>query len=169
MSYAQYQSLIELYGSTAFSDSAAFRIIAPTGMYFTGPTNLNYGQTGQYTCVVFPSTSQEIEYLLYNGDTKVATQLDGQGNPYATYGGVTLYESTGAVSVDSAIAADVTLNVKAHIKTTETYSSAIVLTAKTATYPTSVSISGSSSIDHNATYNYTKSFSSNDFTPILIK
>lgn len=164
MSYAQYQSLVTLYGASAFNENAAFRIIAPQGMYFTGPTTLNYGGTGQYTCAVFPATDKEVEYLLYNGDTKIPTQWDGQGNPYATYGGVTLYESTGVVNVAVNISQDVTLNVKAHIKTTETYSSAIALTAKAATYPSSVTISGLSSIDHNATYNYTKSFDTNNFT-----
>ena len=155
MSYSQYQSLVSLFGTSAFTDYGTFRIIAPAGTYFTGPSTLNYGQSGEYNCISFPDTSVEIEYLLYNGDTKVPTQYDGQGRRYATYNGVTLYEETGVVSVASNISADVTLKVRAHIVGTSTYTEYKTLTAKHAVYPT-ISISGVNEINQNGTVNYTK-------------
>jgi hypothetical protein len=168
MSYAEYQQIVAVFGSNVFNPSGSFIIDAPAGVLLTGPSTILAGNSGQFTAAAFPVSDNGVTYELYNGDQKVPTQWDGQGNAYEEYNGVAIYEATGVVVVNPSIQSDVRVNVKAKITGTSVYSAAQSLLAQAITYPTSVVISGGASIDHNATYNYTKAFDTNNFTASVL-
>lgn len=163
LSQADYEELVELYGANVFESEGSFIIDAPDTVQIAGPTSLMEGGSGTYTATAFPVTGATFKYLLYNGDALVTSQTDGQGKVYRSYGGVTLYEASGAVSVDSPLTNDVTLKVRAQLEGTSTYSDYITLAASKYTYPSSVNISGAGSIDQNGFNNYTKAFDTDNF------
>ena len=154
----QYNQLVELFGANVFNPDSSFVIDAPTQVFISGPSQVKAGNTGTFTASFFPLTEDSIKYLLYNGSTLVTAQTDQQGNVYRTYNGVTLYEATGVMSVAS-LESDVAVKVRAQVDGTEDYSSYIDVTAVNITYPTAVTINGTSPINSNGMYNYTKSLS----------
>ena len=104
-----YQQIVSLFGNTVFQPDAAFVIDAPASMFLQGPTVVVAGASDRFTATVFPVTSLSILYLLYNNGQLISSSTDANGKVYRTYGGVTLYEESGIISVDNNIASDVNL------------------------------------------------------------
>ncbi len=160
----EYNQLVALYGASVFNASGSFIIDAPAGILLSGPTQVASGDRVTYTAAAFPVSSKAVLYLLYNGTTLINAQTDDQGKRYRTYNGITLYEETGVLSVDSSISSDVNVNIRAQVEGTSTYSSYLAVTGRAITYPASIIISGNSNINQNNFYNYTKAFNTSDFT-----
>lgn len=158
-----YNQLVEVFGASVFQADGAFTIDAPANVFISGPTKITEGGIGTFTGVAFPVSDAGVKYLLYNGSTLIEAQTDAQSRVYRKYNGVTLYEATGVMTVDNGISADVTVNVRAQVNGTYTYSDMFAVTAEKYTYPTSVIITGDNAIDRNSTKEYTKSFNTNDF------
>ena len=156
---SEYTQLVEVFGVSVFQPDSAFIIDAPDTVLLSGPTSLMEGGSGSYSATAFPVSSNSFKYLLYNGTTLIESQTDQQGNVYRTYGGVTLYEATGAISVNAVIGSNITLKVRANIDGTETYSDFITVSVEKYTYPSAVTIDGSASIDSNGLKNYGKTLS----------
>jgi hypothetical protein len=155
---SEYNQLVTLFGANVFEADGAFVIDAPTQVFISGPSQIKEGNTGTFTATFFPVTESSVKYLLYNGTTLITAQTDQQGNVYRTYNGVTLYEATGVMSVAS-IDSDVTVKVRAQVEDSGEYSAYMDVTAVNITYPTAVTISGTSPINSNGMYNYTKALS----------
>ena len=164
LTMAQYRQMLALYGSSVFTPGSDF-IIDYTETLIEGPSTLLNGDTGQYSAAAFPVTTSPIEYLLYSdASTLVEAQTDGQGRVYRTYGGVTLYETTGEVSVAGDITTSATVLVKA--RAGSSYSEAIALTAGLHSYPSAVFIDGKAKVwpaNGVGEYEYTKRFDTDDF------
>ena len=156
---SEYTQLVEVFGVSVFQPDSAFIIDAPDTVLLSGPTSLMEGGSGSYSATAFPVSSNSFKYLLYNGTTLIESQTDQLGNVYRTYGGVTLYEATGAISVNAIIGSNITLKVRANIDGTETYSDFITVSVEKYTYPSAVTIDGSASIDSNGLKNYGKTLS----------
>jgi hypothetical protein len=133
-------------------------------MFLTGPSEIIEGNSGKYVATAFPITGQKILYKLYNNETLISTSTDANNKVYRKYGGVSLYEESGDIIVDSGISSDVTLQVRAWTEDGNTFSDFVSITAKKITYPSSISINGNTNISSNGQYSYTKSFSTNNFT-----
>lgn len=158
LNQSEYQQLVELFGQTVFENQGSFTIDAPETVLLMGPTELIEGSSATYTATSFPLSDKTTLYLLYNGSTLISPQTDAQGKVYRTYGGVTLYEESGAISVSTGLTVDVTVKIRAQISGTTTYSDYITLNAVKATYPSVVVINGDEMIIQNGFYNYTYTF-----------
>lgn len=165
LTWSQYNQLVELYGSEVFTDGNNF-IIDFTMPLISGPTSLKNGDTGLYQGVAFPIGSGPLQFLLYDGDTLIDPQTDGQGRVYRTYAGVTLYEASGVVEIDASITQTTSVLIRA--KAGNYYSANIVLAVSLHTYPTMVTISGPDSIADNGTFNYTRQFNTQDYDASIV-
>ena len=165
MTYEEWQQIVAVFGANVFNSEGSFVIDAPACFLIDGPSQVLAGNTGTFTAASFPASSANILYLLYDGGYNlIAAQTDGQGRVYRSYNGIVLYEASGVISVPNALESDTAVNVRARVEGTDNYSSYIAMIAKFISYPSSVNISGSGSIDQNGTYNFTKSFDTDNFT-----
>lgn len=164
MTYEEWQQIVAIFGANVFNPEGSFVIDAPACFFIDGPSQVLAGNTGTFTAAAFPASSANILYLLYNGSNLIAAQTDGQGRVYRSYNGIVLYEASGVISVPNALESDTAVNVRARVEGTDNYSSYIAMTAKAISYPSTVNISGNGSISQNGTYNFTKSFNTDDFT-----
>lgn len=159
MTETQYATLIELFGSSAFQSYSQFRIIAPEGIYLTGPASLKHGQTGQFVGSIVPATEAPMKYLLYSDSTTttpITPQTDEQGRIYRQYDVIRLYEDSGIVYLTANPNNNIQAYVAAQKYGTAQQSIRKQFTAKYILYPSSITINGNDSIDRNGTYNYTK-------------
>ena len=165
MTEAQYNALVGLFGSAAFTDYGQFRIDAPAGVYLSGPSTLRFGQTGAFSATAFPISGAVVKYLLYDESNNLITaQTDAQDRVYRTYGGVTLYEASGNYAVAGNITTDATVKVRAQDATSGAYSSYITASVVGKSYPSQVIISGSANVDQNGFFNYAKAFDTDSFS-----
>ena len=160
----EYQQLIEAFGTSVFDANGQFVIDAPSSMFLTGPSEIIEGGSDKYTATAFPVTEQQILYKLYNNGTLISTSTDANGKIYRKYGGVTLYEESGNITVDTGISSDVTLQVRAWTEDGNVFSDFVSIKAKRITYPSAIAINGTGTVYDNGQYSYTKVFSTNDFT-----
>ncbi len=163
MTYDEYNSIVEMYGIDAFAEDSSFRIVAPSGLNLSGPTEIKETKSGTFFATTYPVSEIDVLYLLYSGDTLLPVQTDSDGRKYRRYNGVTLYEASGVCEVGT-ISADVSVRVRAQVNGTDVYSKYIDLTAKNLTTPSSVTINGESEILETGTFEYTKAFDTDDFT-----
>ena len=164
----EYQQLIEAFGTSVFDVDGQFVIDAPSSMLLTGPSEIIEGGSGKYIATAFPVTEQQILYKLYNNGTLISTSTDTNGKIYRKYGGVTLYEESGNITVDTGISSDVTLQVRAWTEDGNVFSDFVSIKAKRITYPSAIAINGTGTVYDNGQYSYAKVFSTNDFTAQII-
>ena len=133
-----YNELVEVFGNDVFSPDSQFVIDAPDSIFITGPTELISGDSGQYVATAFPVTENAPQYLLYTTDssTPITPQTDSQGRVYRKYNGITLYEESGVVTVDSGLTSNYTARVRVRITNTTTYSDFVTIVAKKLIMPT---------------------------------
>lgn len=158
---SEYEQIVSLYGPNVFNPSGTFIIDAPESVLLAlGATEIEAGTGTQATATAFPIQSgTSILYQLYNGATLVPA-TDG----VATYGGVSLNTSTGAITTASDADATVRIRALATHGSTVTFSDYVELTVYVITYPSSVIISGDEKLEELKAYGYTKSFDTNNFT-----
>lgn len=158
---SEYEQIVSLYGPNVFNPSGTFIIDAPESVLLAlGETEIEAGTGTQATATAFPIQSgTSILYQLYNGATLVPA-TDG----VATYGGVSLNTSTGAITTASDADATVRIRALATHGSTVTFSDYVTLTVYQITYPSSVIISGDDKLKSLGDYAYTKSFDTNNFT-----
>ena len=161
LTMAQYNQLVTLYGSEAFTPGNTL-VIDYTAPLLEGPASLKNGDTGQYTGVAFPVSDNPLLFILFNGaQEEVTPQIDGQGRVYRTWNGVTLYEASGVVTVDGEITTGSSVTVKSKCGTA--YSAALTLTTGIHTYPATVTINGTAKIATDGNFDYTRVFDTDDF------
>lgn len=163
----EYQQLLVAFGASAFSGSGAFTINAPAGVFLSGPNSLLEGSQGQFTAAIFPAGSGTVKYKMYANGSVISPSTDQQGNVYRAYNGITLYESTGVVSVGT-IGSDVTVVIGASVDETGVESNMISFTGINITYPSNLTIGGNNNIKEIGASQYTRSFNTNNYTAELL-
>ena len=149
----QLNTLIDVFGETAFDKNSDFFINAPDAIFVTGRTELLEGESEDYDCVVFGGEIQKLTWSIYSGgnsytsinkDTGVLTTTEGMGNGTLTIRVTAITDSGTKIK-------DLTVTVKARV------------------YPSSsqVTISGSSELE-SAKTSYQLAFSVSGITGDMI-
>ena len=149
----QLNTLIEVFGETAFDKNSDFFINAPDAIFVTGRAELLEGESEDYDCVVFGGEVQKLTWSIYSGgnsytsinkDTGVLTTTEGMGNGTLTIRVTAITDSETKIK-------DLTVTVKARV------------------YPSSsqVTISGSSKLE-SAKTSYQLAFSVSGITGDMI-
>lgn len=139
----QVNTLRELFGDQVFEDNADFRVKAPESIFLSGPTSINEGESAQFLAVVFSDNKGTIKYSIVSGSRD----------------GVSIDENTGMLTSTENGEADSTFVIRA-VHTSTTGATVFVdstLKILMITYPTSLSISGNSTVNDNDTYTLTVS------------
>ena len=124
------------------------------------------GAQGQFTAAVFPVGSGSVKYKMYANGSVVSPSTDAQGRVYRSYGGVTLYEETGIISVGT-VSSNVSVNISASVDATGAGSNTVNFTGVKITYPSTLSIGGNSKLTETGDSQYTKLFDSNYTSDLL--
>ena len=129
----QVNMLREYFGDNVFDENASFRIKAPDSVFLSGPSSINEGDSAQFLAVVFSDNKGSVKYTISNGSRE----------------GVTIDQNTGLLTTVENGKSDSILTIRAiHTSTTNeiTFVESTIRILKR-TYPTSVSISGNSTLE----------------------
>ena len=148
----QLNTLIGVFGETAFDKNSDFFINAPDAVFITGRTELLEGESEDYNCRVFGGEVQRIAWSIYSGgsshtsintETGVLTTTEGTGSRTLTIRVTAITDSGTKIK-------DLTVTVKARV------------------YPSSsqVTISGSSKLESKTTYQL--AFSTSEITGDMV-
>ena len=143
----QLNTLIDVFGETAFDKNSDFFINAPDAIFVTGRTELLEGESEDYECVIFGGEVQRITWSIYSGgssytsintETGVLTTTEGMGNK-------TLTIRVTAITDSGAKTKDLTVTVKARVypsSSQATISGPSKLESARTTYQLAFSVSG---------------------------
>ena len=143
----QLNTLIDVFGETAFDKNSDFFINAPNAIFVTGRTELLEGESENYDCVVFGGEVQRLVWSIYSGgssytsintETGVLTTTEGMGNK-------TLTIRVTAVTDSGSKTKDLTVTVKERVypsSSQTTISGSSKLESAKATYQLAFSVSG---------------------------
>ena len=113
----QLNTLIEVFGETAFDKNSDFFINAPDAIFVSGRTELLEGESEDYNCIVFGGEVQKLtwsitsggnSYTSINKDTGVLTTTEGMGSR-------TLIIRVTAITDSGTKTKDLTVTVKARV------------------------------------------------------
>lgn len=113
----QLNTLISVFGETAFDKNSDFFINAPDAIFVTGRTELLEGESEDYDCVVFGGEVQKLTWSIYSGsssytsintETGVLTTTEGMGNGTLTIRVTAITDSGTKIK-------DLTVTVKARV------------------------------------------------------
>ena len=113
----QLNTLIGVFGETAFDKNSDFFINAPDAIFVTGRTELLEGESEDYDCVVFGGEVQKLTWSIYSGsssytsintETGVLTTTEGMGNGTLTIRVTAITDSGTKIK-------DLTVTVKARV------------------------------------------------------
>ena len=85
----QINTLMDVFGETAFDKNSDFFIYAPGAMFITGRAELLEGESEDYNCIIFDGGVKSITWSIYSGDssytsinpkTGLLTTTEGAGN-----------------------------------------------------------------------------------------
>jgi hypothetical protein len=137
-------TLTEAFGSSVFKPTSELYVSAPEAVYISGPDSIVEGNNARFTAAVFSSNTGTISYKIIGSRT-----------------GVSIDSATGVLTCEETGASDSTINVAATF--TSSAGDKTVATKKVtiqqATYPSSGSIIGNSSITESK-QTYTLSYDS---------
>ena len=143
----QLNTLIGVFGETAFDKNSDFFINAPDAIFVTGRTELLEGESEDYSCVVFGGEVKKLTWSIYSGgssytsinaETGVLTTMEGMGNRTLTIRVIAITNS-GTKTKDLAV------TVKARVypsSSQTTMSGSSKLESTRTTYQLSFSVSG---------------------------
>lgn len=163
----QYNQIVSLYGDKCFTTKSSLRIDAPKSILIAGPAELTVHEAFKYNAHVFPITEvvPPVEYVLIYGSNTVAEIKDNGSMRYSQYRNVILNADTGQLNTDESVSGNTTVRVQARLKDDPDFKSeAIILVVKALSYPTSVKLSGKTSIVAQGTYAYKLEYLPAEFT-----
>ena len=143
----QLNTLIEVFGESAFDKNSDFFINAPGAIFVTGRTELLEGESEDYGCVVFGGEVKKLTWSIYSGsssytsintETGVLTTTEGMGNRTLTIRVTAITDSGTKVK-------DLAVNVKARVypsSSQATISGSSKLESARTSYQLSFSVSG---------------------------
>ena len=143
----QLNTLIGVFGETAFDKNSDFFINAPDAIFVSGRTELLEGESEDYNCIVFGGEVKKLTWSIYSGsssytsintETGVLTTMEGMGNRTLTIRVIAITNS-GTKTKDLAV------TVKARVypsSSQTTMSGSSKLESTRTTYQLSFSVSG---------------------------
>lgn len=142
---AQLTELLSIFGNDVTNPDNELYIIAPDGVFLTGPAEVLRGDSARYKASVFSGHAGRVEYRIVSSGTE-----------YQTYNNVTIDKDTGSLTSKEGSYTDMNISVRARHFPTE---GAIVykdlpVAVRTRTYPTSGNLSGNTSLNGVGNYTY---------------
>ena len=131
----QLNTLIGVFGESAFDKHAELYINAPDAIFVTGRTELLEGESEDYACIVFGADIESLSWSIYSGGSSSYTSID------ATTGLLTTKEGSGNRTLTIRVVA----RTSAGTKTLDTS-----VSVKARTYPVSgtTTLSGSTKLNN---------------------
>lgn len=156
-SEGDYDALVEVFGTDVFYPSSSFYISTPEYTNISlSKTSLFAGETAQATAAFLPNLEgQIVVFELFYNNTQVIP-IDG----IATSNGLSLNINTGYITTQTDMATkSFAIRAKRTVGGAASYTNVVGINVIEATYPSGMSISGSSQLTTKDTYTYTKSYS----------
>ena len=113
------QSLMEIFGESAFDHKSDFYIDAPAAVFINGRTTVVAGQSEQYSAIVFGAEVKNITWRIYSGGTNATISKDGLLEVAEEYGNGTIVIRTTIETDKETQVVETSVNVRALVFPTQ--------------------------------------------------